>query len=288
MGKKFMGWMMLLCILCLVYTTPSYATDKQGDNGDGKNIAFDLVDHTPRDGEKEVGLHSEIYLLFNKNVVHFTVKDNNAQCFSLFDDNNQSVPIEIIFADDQIEPDKKREIHLKPQETLREGVTYRVEILPKLQAKNGSTLDKKVSFSFTTVASSTEKIENNSQDTRSTEPQETSSRLEEEANAIEETSTVEENFKGSSVEDAVVDREKNPPDIEEVKEIQDIEINQEDISLEGIEANKEKNNEAVVPDDLGVEKDYSGNSMVYILPILVIVLIVCGFMMKSKAKKEKL
>ena len=47
----------------------------------------------------------EIKLSFNKNVVHMTVCDDNKQCFALYAEDGTAVPLEVIMADDQMEPE---------------------------------------------------------------------------------------------------------------------------------------------------------------------------------------
>lgn len=113
--------------------------------------ALDLVESAPADGSQGVAVDSHIYLLFDKNVVNFQLKENNLRCFTLLDPQNQAVPIEVILADDQIEPEKRNEIIVKPKVALKANTTYRLEISPELQAKNGQTLGKKLVISFTTA-----------------------------------------------------------------------------------------------------------------------------------------
>lgn len=120
------------------------------DNGDGKAVGLTLVESNPGNGAVDVSLDTQIKLIFNKNVVNLTVKDNNSKCFKLLEANNE-VPIEVIFPDDQMEPDRKREITLKPLELLKENTTYKVEVSEKLQAKNGTSLGTTISFTFDTV-----------------------------------------------------------------------------------------------------------------------------------------
>lgn len=56
-------------------------------------------------------------------------------------------------ADDQIEPGKKREIILDPEQDLQPGTTYEVKIAPQLQSKSGATLGSQVTVTFTTAGS---------------------------------------------------------------------------------------------------------------------------------------
>lgn len=151
-----------LCIVLIYIFTFGSGITAHGmavKDTDEKSTVFDFVESTPANAAEAVALDAQIKLLFNKNVVNMSVKDNNALCFLLMDEGNREVPIDIIFADDQIEPDKKREIILKPKEALQGNMTYRVEISPKLQSKNGSSLDKSISISFTTLASAAETAE---------------------------------------------------------------------------------------------------------------------------------
>lgn len=116
---------------------------------------FTLIESTPANNAASVDLNPEIKLLFNKNVVNFSVKDNNAKCFKLTGENGQTVDIDIVFPDDQIEPDKKREIYIETNDALKENTKYTLEISKDMLAKNGTTLGETVYISFTTIALTT-------------------------------------------------------------------------------------------------------------------------------------
>ncbi len=145
MKNKFVLWILVLFIFMSVPF--SYGEKKEGKSG-----AFDFVESIPGDSARDVELDGQIKLLFNKNVVNFTVKDNNEKCFSIKDEKGKEIPINIIFADDQIEPDKKREIILSPRGQFSENTTYTIHISPELKAKNGDSLERDVSISFTTLS----------------------------------------------------------------------------------------------------------------------------------------
>lgn len=129
-------------------SSPLYASETAVD---GKSIEFQLVGSEPSDSSKDVSLDVTITLLFNKNVVNFSVKDNNLNCIFLKDSSGQIVDANLIFPDDQVEPDKKREIYIDPISDLKENTTYTVEISADMLAKNGSTLGEPSSVSFTTL-----------------------------------------------------------------------------------------------------------------------------------------
>lgn len=133
-----------------------------GDNGSGggKSTALDLVESTPIDGETSVSIDTEILLLFNKNVVNMTIKDNNMKCIKFFNEDGIEIAADLIFPDDQINPDKKREISIKPRESLKNGKKYIVKILPEFMAKNGTNLDKTIEVSFQTVETKGETTKN--------------------------------------------------------------------------------------------------------------------------------
>lgn len=150
MRNKFVLWILILAIFIGVPFV--YGEEGSSEKKEGKSGAFDFVESIPGNSAKDVELDGQIKLLFNKNVINFTVKDNNEECFSIKDAKGKEIPINVIFADDQVEPDKKREIILSPKEPFSENTVYTVHISPKLKAKNGDSLDRDVSISFTTLS----------------------------------------------------------------------------------------------------------------------------------------
>ncbi len=150
MKNKFGLWILILFIFMSIPF--AYGEEASTEKKEGKSGAFDFVESTPGNSAKDVELDGQIMLLFNKNVVNFTVKDNNEKCFSIKNAKNEEVPIDVIFADDQIEPDKKREIILRPKKPFDENTAYVIHISPALKAKNGDSLDRDVAISFTTLS----------------------------------------------------------------------------------------------------------------------------------------
>ncbi len=195
---------------------------------EGKKTEFCLEDSIPQNLAVDVEPDSTIKLIFNKNVVNFSVKENNLKCISLKNEEGQVIPSELIFPDDQIEPDKKREIYIDPVEDLKENTTYTVEISPDMLAKNGSTLGETVSVSFTTISSvalevpetknteqpvkETEEVSNTPQQPETTEESTVETKAEEspvkEDVALEESIT-EEVFETNTPEDNKQSEEEN-------------------------------------------------------------------------------
>lgn len=141
---RFLSAILVLMISLNVFT--AYADS---------SVPFQLVESTPANSKVDVELNVEIKLLFNKNVVNFSVKDNNANCIKLYNDAGQAVSADLIFPDDQVDPEKKREIYIKPTE-LKENTKYTIEISKDMLAKNGNTLGETVFISFTTLSVNSE------------------------------------------------------------------------------------------------------------------------------------
>jgi LPXTG-motif cell wall-anchored protein len=94
-------------------------------------------------------------MTFNKNVVNMTVSGNNLECFSLYAADGSTVPVEVIMADDQIEPEKKNDITLKPLQGLKHDTAYSVKVSSALKAKSGATMAGDLTITFITAKDST-------------------------------------------------------------------------------------------------------------------------------------
>lgn len=151
MNKKCWAMVLAVVVLSLLTALPALAGNGDGTGG-GKGEPLRLVSSTPAGGQKGVSLPVEIKLTFSKNVVHMSVNDNNRNCFSLYTSAGSAVPVEVVMADDQIEPEKKNDVVLKPLQSLQPGTEYVVRISPELQSKSGVTLESQVSVAFTTAA----------------------------------------------------------------------------------------------------------------------------------------
>ena len=140
----------LVVLFCLFLTLPVLAEGGSGDgSGGGHNTPLGLASSNPADGASNVAVNTQIKLTFNKNVINMSVKDNNVKCFALYN-NGLQVPINVIMADDQIQPEYKREVTIAPQ-SLQPGSSYTLKISPELQAKSGAVLGQEIKVSFTTA-----------------------------------------------------------------------------------------------------------------------------------------
>lgn len=141
----------LIMLCCLFITLPVWAAGGSGDgSGGGQNVPLGLASSSPADGATGVAVTTQIKLTFNKNVINMSVKDNNLKCFTLIS-NGQQVPISIVMADDQIQPEYKRLVTIVPQQPLKAGSQYTLKIAPELQAKSGAVLGQEVNVDFTTA-----------------------------------------------------------------------------------------------------------------------------------------
>lgn len=141
----------LVLVLILSFSLCLSVFAEGGDgSGGGSNIPLGLESSSVPDGSTDVPVDEDIILNFNKNVVNFTVKENNMTCFSMKDSKGNSVPITVIMGDDQVDRDIRRIITIHPT-SLSEGETYTLTISGKLQAKNGTTLGDDITLTFSTV-----------------------------------------------------------------------------------------------------------------------------------------
>lgn len=105
----------------------------------------------PADGTIDVAVDTEFVLTFTSNVINMKVSDNNMTCFKLLDEKAAPVDIEVLMADDQIEPEFKRIIRIKSEDLLNKDSAYSIVVSGKLKAKNGSEMGQNVTISFRTA-----------------------------------------------------------------------------------------------------------------------------------------
>ena len=89
-----------------------------------------------------------IYLHFTNNVVNLSVRDNNMSCFSVTDEDGQSVDIEVYMGDDQVDRDIKRIVEIRPINFWAKGTVHTLHISSAVQAKNETTLVEPIEVVF--------------------------------------------------------------------------------------------------------------------------------------------
>lgn len=144
---KMLAIALALTSLCGLMT--AFADNGDGSGG-GSNNPLTLEASSVQNGAKDVPTDCEITLTFSKNVVNFTVKENNMACFSVTDSDGGPVETQVIMGDDQVDPDVKRIVVVKPA-GLKEGGTYSLRIDGALTSKSGVSLGDDIVITFTTA-----------------------------------------------------------------------------------------------------------------------------------------
>lgn len=108
-----------------------------------------LEESSIADSQKDVPLDAGIVLNFSNNVVNASVRENNAACFKLVSGGKETA-IDVVMADDQVQPEGKRTITIQPREPLQKGRQYKLTISKELTAKNGNSLGEDITITFTT------------------------------------------------------------------------------------------------------------------------------------------
>ncbi|MEN6462128.1 MAG: Ig-like domain-containing protein [Syntrophomonas sp.] len=110
---------------------------------------LNFVRSVPRNGATGVSRNPRIQLTFNLNVVDDTVWNNNRNQIRLFR-GNVRVGISVIRSSSRA---LRRNIFVRPTNTLRPLTSYRLVILPGLRARNGMQLGETVTIRFRTSGS---------------------------------------------------------------------------------------------------------------------------------------
>lgn len=140
---------LIMAASLFVFAWSALAGEGDGSGG-GKTVPLGLASSVPSNGQTGVELQPLIKLNFNKNVINLAIRDGNKNCFTLVTSAGSIVPIEVIMADDQLYPEEKRNISVKPRQALQPGTAYTLKISPELMAKNGTSLGHEVILSFVT------------------------------------------------------------------------------------------------------------------------------------------
>lgn len=141
----------ILFLLAFVLSTTIFSFAENGDgSGGGQGNPVTIQSISINDGSTNVELKPYIVINFSKNVINMSVKENNKNCFSMEDESGDNISLNVIMADDQVEPEKKRIISLTPQDKLKEGKQYTLYISQNITSKSGDRLDYSRSISFKT------------------------------------------------------------------------------------------------------------------------------------------
>ena len=154
MSKKILLVLVMALVLIMAVSGIAMASG-DGSGGGGGTNPLTLESSTIEDGATDIASDAVIELTFSNNVVNASVADNNMASFALYQDGEQ-VAIEVIMADDQVEPQYKEIITIQPVEPLVSGAAYELVIMADLQSKNGITFGEDMTIAFTTQDAATD------------------------------------------------------------------------------------------------------------------------------------
>jgi len=137
---KRIGILVLSLLIVLSLGFAVFAGDKQ--------LALDTT--SIEDGAKAVSLNPEFKLVFTNNVVNMKVKGSNISAIRMDDADGNSVELIVEMADDQVNPEEKRNVIVKAQEALEADKSYTLLIGKSFSGKNGSSLKEDIKINFTT------------------------------------------------------------------------------------------------------------------------------------------
>ncbi len=144
-------YLLIVSMLCLVSITYADGLGTGDGSGGGSDVALTLVSSAPENGATEVMTNTTIELLFNKNVVNLAIQDVNRNAISMKDEAGTPIAVDILFPDDQIDRDHRRNIYIDPVENLQPNTEYHIYIDRSFMAKNGSQIDKVSTVTLTTA-----------------------------------------------------------------------------------------------------------------------------------------
>lgn len=147
----------LSILLLLLFALPCYAAvyaeavlDEDALATNNQSVSMSLVASSVQDGDIEIATNTVIELEFSKNIVHFSVLMHNKECFHLLDKNGEAVEIKLIFPDDQVQKQYKRQVFIAPTAELKSNSKYTLIVDNNLTSKNDTDIDNAYFINFTT------------------------------------------------------------------------------------------------------------------------------------------
>lgn len=276
--KKIRSKMFSIIMITLIILSSTLCSFAQGDgqgdgSGGGQGNPVEVRSTSVSNGQSNVNLNPTIVINFSKNVINASVRSNNKSCFSMKDENGNSISLNIYMADDQVEPDKKRQIIVSPNNTLKEGTKYTLYISKQIKSKSGDNLASSKSISFKTKGTQQQSKPNvdnsdkseNSQDKTDTKPKDDTSKKEEKKDNKSDT-------KDNSKSDNKEDKDKAEANKEEKDEEKTVETNSD-------------NNDDEKTVDIEVKESFNNKNTLIIGLIAVGVICIGVFIYLKKVKK---
>ncbi len=150
------AFMLALCMPVLAFGAQGDGTGGGGGNGSGGgtgggSAAPLVVESASIEDGAQVKADDSITLVFSKNVCEAGVRDANMALASVKDAQGVDVPVTVVLADDQVEPDKKNDMVIKFNEPLKEGA-YTLTAKAGITSKSGDTLAEDYLLHFTVAS----------------------------------------------------------------------------------------------------------------------------------------
>jgi transcriptional regulator with XRE-family HTH domain len=109
-------------------------------------------------GREAVPFDTDIRLTFSNDVCASEIRDHNLSCITLQTSRNQPVDIDIVMAESNAHPEKKKEIMIHPQNGLARETVYILTITGDLMGKNRKCLGTDKVLTFTTGSSASNSV----------------------------------------------------------------------------------------------------------------------------------
>lgn len=109
-----------------------------------------MVSASIEDGA-QIKADESITLVFSKNVCEASVRETNMSLVSVKDAQDAKVPITVVLADDQVEPNKKNDMTITFDQPLKEGA-YTLTAQAGITAKSGDVLAEDYVLHFSVAA----------------------------------------------------------------------------------------------------------------------------------------
>ena len=130
--KKLPNVLVLILAAVLLFCCPAstFSSDAVGTGGNGDGVGensgqpLELTYSSVQNGQTNVSVDAAIDLVFSNNVVHFSIAENNKNCFVLQDETGMPTSIAVVMGDDQVDPSIRRNIGIVPESSLEQGVKY--------------------------------------------------------------------------------------------------------------------------------------------------------------------
>ncbi|MDF9409520.1 MULTISPECIES: Ig-like domain-containing protein [Pelotomaculum] len=136
----------VLLLLFLFFASAAFAAqggEKSSSPGIPGQKPLSFVSITLVDGggnvqdAADVPTEPKFKLEFDKNVVNSTIWGINQNCFSLFSENGENIPVSVTKVDDSIDFSQRNNVFVQPSSPLSPGTSYTLKVSPDLKAKNG-------------------------------------------------------------------------------------------------------------------------------------------------------